>query len=100
MQVSVILADVLLRTTDPSASRVPKVVMSYTDRRSGSDIEALDECWRICNAAPHLLDETEQQLRDVWDSAAGGLGLSVGDVVEVDGRPYECRPDGWKRSSR
>lgn len=94
MRVRVIVADSLIRHPE-GASRVPLGVLEYRDRRSTSVEEALDVAWRICNAAPHLLDEQQARLRDVWTARSGGLGLSVGDVVEVDGRKFRCEREGW-----
>ncbi len=104
MQVTLMVADSLVRhplevREDGShipSPRLPKVVMTYQDRRSTSVAEALDAAWRICNAAPSKLTEAEARLRDVWDARAGGAALSVGDVVEVDGESWRCTPEGWE----
>lgn len=94
MQIKITIADSLVRTPD-DPSPVPLVAMEYRDRRSTTVQEALDVAWRICNAAPHLLDERQARLRDVWEGRSGGLGLSVGDVVEVDGARFRCEREGW-----
>mgnify|MGYP003329318393 CR=1 FL=1 len=94
MHIRVIILDSLVRYPD-SNSTVPLAGLEYWDRRSTTSAEALETVWRICNAAPTKLTETELALRDVWDAAAGGLGLSVGDVVEVDGKQFRCTEEGW-----
>jgi hypothetical protein len=97
MQVRIVVANTLACFADDDF--VPEVVMAYRDRRSVTVTDALDQAWRICNAAHHRLDEAEQRLRAAWDACAGGLALSVGDVVEVDGNVFVCAPDGWSNHS-
>jgi hypothetical protein len=94
MQVRVMIADTLVRRPHSDA-REGMVVVEYVDHRSTTHLQALDAAWRICNAAHHLLDDGESRLRDVWDARSGGLGLGVGDLVEVDGVRYRCAPSGW-----
>ena len=94
MLVRITVNDSLVRHPDDRL-RVPLRVLEYRDSRSTTVEEALDVAWRICNAAPHLLDEQQARLRDVWTGRSGGLGLSVGDVVEVDGRRFRCEREGW-----
>ena len=95
MRVKVVVTDALVRVVDDPDARFPLVGLEYDDRRSTTVGEALDAAWTICTAAHHKLTEPEARLRDVWDAQAGGLGLSVGDLVEVDGVRYRRTPQGW-----
>jgi hypothetical protein len=95
MRVKVIAMDALVRIAGDPDARYPLVGLEYEDRRSTNVDEALDSVWRICTSAHHKLTDSESRLRDAWDAQGGGLGLSVGDLVEVDGVRYRRQPSGW-----
>lgn len=67
----------------------------YVDRVSDSHRAACDRAWRITSAAIMRLDGEDLEIRMKWESVAGGLTVSVGDVVVVDGVGYRCVPGGW-----
>ena len=51
--------------------------------------------FHIFNAPEEILSDWEQVLaRDF--RAGGNYSLSVGDVVEVDGKQFLCESFGWK----
>lgn len=93
MQIKVFVEDDLAR--HPAGRQGLRLLVEFEDRRSRSVEEALDSVWRVTNGAPHLLDEAEQSLRGFWDVRAGGMSLSIGDVVEVDGVRWRCCAEGW-----
>lgn len=94
MRVQIWLRDDLTRRTD---GRPPqhRFVAGWDDARSASREEAAERAWRVCSRAPHTLTSEEQEWRAAFEQMALGYGLSVGDIVVVDGTPLRCLSKGF-----
>lgn len=70
-------------------------VFSYDDLRSSTSLEAAERAWTLTNGHPGDFDEEDLALREEFERCVPGHSVGVGDGVEIDGRMYECRRDGF-----
>lgn len=61
--------------------------------KEGKDVA--EQMFHILNAPEEILSEWEQTLAKDFRKD-GNYSLSVGDVVEVDGKQFLCKSFGWK----
>lgn len=66
-----------------------KFAIAYTTPLNGED--AAEQAFFILNAPTDYLNEYEQQIAANYK----GHSLSVGDIVEVDGKEFLCSGIGW-----
>ena len=100
MKVRIETVNDLCRLVKPDTERSVVLHFEYVDDESTSHREACQRAWRITSAAIMRLNEKDLSIRMKWEANARGLGLSVGDVVSVDGVRYQCCPDGWSHVQR
>lgn len=65
----------------------------YTYLTDAKGQEAAEEAFHIFNAPESMLKEWQKFIAKGYS----GPSLSVGDLVEVDGKDYLCCSVGWKR---
>jgi hypothetical protein len=65
----------------------------YTYLTDAKGQEAAEEAFHIFNAPEDMLKEWQKFIAKGYS----GPSLSVGDLVEVDGKDYLCCSVGWKR---
>lgn len=98
MMVQILLEDTM-RTIVDGINGLHRFAFEYEDTTSATPINALTRAWRMTNGAIMRLNEEDLELRLRWEELHGGVTISVGDIVIVDNKPYECLPDGWTLTS-
>lgn len=80
-------------TSEVTDDRLLTRVTTYSGSKS-NDMDTIEEAFVAFNdqgCRPGLTEIVEQYYAD------GNHSLSVGDVVCIDGRAYECKSVGWAR---
>ena len=60
-----------------------------------NDNELVELLFKAFNAPDHYLTEEEEKLNKEY-RAQKLRSLSVGDIVQLNGRRYKCAPEGWE----
>jgi len=68
----------------------PRPRFAYDDRTSVTREAAAERAFTIVNGSIHHLDEADLELRRRFRALNPGIGLGVGDVVEVNGVKLRC----------
>jgi hypothetical protein len=72
-----------------------ELVASWDDPESTTAVAAAERAWTATNAHPETLSGWMREARRVWDPAARGRSLGVGDVVVVGGTRLRCVATGF-----
>lgn len=87
----------LTRSPGHSPDEHPKLLTyHYKDDESTTTNQALERAWYITNGAINRLEGKDLEHREKFHSIVPGQVLSVGDLVRVESRWYECEPQGFK----
>ena len=62
---------------------------------TGDNKQLLELLFKAFNAPDHYLTEEEEKLNKEY-RAQKLRSLSVGDIVQIDGKRYKCAPVGWE----
>lgn len=68
----------------------PRPRFAYDDRTSTTRQAAAERAFTIVNGSIHHLDEVDLELRRRFRALNPGVGLGVGDFVEVNGVKLRC----------
>jgi hypothetical protein len=97
MKIELWIAGDLTRSPGRSPDEHPKLMTYfYEDDESTGINQALERAWLITNGAINRLEGKDLEHREIFHSIAPGQTLSVGDLVHVDSRWFECKPQGFE----
>lgn len=79
-------------TTEPAMLARHLLSLGYYDTKATIDLlcEGEDACEEIFDLTNNPMRQGDREVR-----YGRGRSVSVGDIVEVDGVKYLCRPNGW-----
>lgn len=97
MKIELWITGDLTRSPSHNLNEHPKLLTYfYEDDESPGVNQALDRAWYITNGAINRLEGKDLEHREAFHSIAPGQVLSVGDLVRVESRWFECEPQGFK----
>lgn len=100
MKIELWIAGDLTRSPGHSIDEHPKLMAYfYQDDESTSINQALERAWLITNGAINRLEGKDLEHREIFHSIAPGQALSVGDLVHVESRWFECKPQGFEETT-
>ena len=73
-----------------------EVKFTYLDKRNEVNEEICERAFHMFNAPMELLNEEDGMIAVAYRTEKL-RSLSVGDIVEVDGERWLCRPIGWQK---
>jgi len=73
----------------------PRARFAYDDRASVTREAAAERAFNMVNGSIHHLEATDLELRQRFSALNPGVGLGVGDFVEVNGVKLRCNERGF-----